>query len=386
MPAETGQPAAEPALEDPTDIVPATGAASESAGEAEIGRGWFDDRLRDFVQALAIDSMGTPRPTKARQALAAAAHDLIDRIANQRPTDEPAQDWPREAVFQPHQLLANTFQVRSLIASGGIGQIYRVWHRDLRTEHAIKILQPRYMLDTALSAMLMTEARMLGAVRHPGVVRCLGLLRDSDGRLLVVMDHIRGGTLSARLHEGPIPPADAVSLARHLLQTLTAIHAAGVVHNDLAPDNIMLRGDDINDPVLVDFGLARPVNAADAPETHQVAIDFAGKLSWISPERLDGAGHLSDARSDLYSLGLVLVAAATGRRLAMGTNHDTAVAARQSVPALDEVPEALRPLLTALLQPNPAERPANAEAALAVLDPRPRGAADLLARLWEGRA
>ena len=388
------EPPASPIGDESTEIVPATAAATAplaaqtAAGTGpplpETGRNWFDDRLRDFVQALATDAKGHSRPTDARQALAAAARDLIDRIANQRPLDEPDPGWPRDAVLQPHQLLANTFEVRSLIATGGVGQIYRTRHRDLRTEHAVKILLPRHTLHPALTAMLITEARLLSRIRHPGVVDCLGLLRDTDGRLLLVMEHIRGSTLSARLHDGPLSEPELLALARRLLESLAFIHAAGVVHNDLAPDNIMLRDDNAADPVLVDFGLARPLDPAVAPETDAVAIDFAGKLSWICPERLSAPGAPPDPRSDLYGAGLVLAAASTGQRLAMGTDTASAIAARQALPALEGVPRVLHPMLAALLQPSRDSRPDTADLALRLLDPAiPRSTpAALAARFW----
>ena len=384
------QPPAPAVGDESTEIVPATAAATAppapaAAGDGpplpEAGRSWFDNRLHDFVQALATDATGHPRSTDARQALAAAARDLIDRIANQRPLDEPDPGWPRDAVLQPHQLLANTFEVRSLVATGGVGQIYRARHRDLRTEHAVKILLPRHTLDPALTAMLITEARLLSRVRHPGVVDCLGLLRDTDGRLLLVMEHIRGGTLSARLHDGPLTEPELLSLARRLLESLAFIHAAGVVHNDLAPDNIILRDDNAADPVLVDFGLARPLDPAIAPETDAVAIDFAGKFSWVSPERLSAPGAPPDPRSDLYGAGLVLAAASTGQRLAMGTDTASATAARQALPALEGVPQVLHPMLAALLQPSRDSRPGTADIALRLLNPStPRST--LAARLW----
>ncbi len=358
-------PAAADEDDEPTAIVPATGAAARTPAEA-AGQRWFDQRLQDFVHALACDADGRSRTTEARQALGAAAQTLIARVVNQLPADQPAADWPRDAALQPEQLLANTFQVRMLLASGGVGQIYRVLHRDLRSDHAVKILHPRFMLDPALTALLVQEAEMLAAVRHPGVVGSLGLLRDGDGRMLLVTDYVRGGTLAGRLPHGPMPPADLLALARGLLGALHAVHAAGVVHNDLAPDNIILRDDACADPVLVDFGLAQPIDAGAGPAA--VQLDFAGKLSWVAPERLGGTGCPADARSDLYSLGLVLAAAAGGRRLPMGHDTETARAARATVPPLPGVPDSMRPAVTAMLQPAPRDRPASAAAALALLE------------------
>lgn len=330
---------------DPTAIVPARSAS----------RDWFDRRLRDFVGALATDEAGRPRSDVARQALAAVAHDMIARLSSPRASEEPDAAWPRDAALQPNQILANTFEVRTVLSSGGIGQVYRVRHRDLRTAHVVKVLQPRHVLDPTLTAMLVQEARLLARVRHRGVVGGLGLLRDGDGRLLLAMEHVRGCTLAARLAAGALPWPEVLALAHGLLAALGAIHEAGLLHNDLAPDNIILRDDSAADPVLIDFGLA---TALDEPaDQGAIELEFAGKLSWISPERLAGPAGAADARSDLYAFGLVLAAASSGHRLAMGHDKPAAVAARQAVPALDTVPPRLRPIVAALLQPQPHRRP-----------------------------
>ena len=154
-----------------------------------------------------------------------------------------------------------------------------------------------------------------------------------------------------------------VALATALLQTLAGLHAEGVVHGDLSPDNIILESDRCAAPKLIDFGLAR--RAGDAEVT--ALIRFAGKLSWVSPEQLLGREHPIDNRSDLYSLGLVLVAAAQGRRLDMGSDHASAAAARADVPMVKDMAPPWAGLVHQLLQPRPEDRPRDAAAVLADL-------------------
>ncbi len=347
-------------MDEATAIVPATGAADDA-------QRWFDRRMHDFLHALSHTERGDLRGTVERHALAAAARDMIERVGFAGPGEiAPDANWPRDAVLQPGQLLANSYQVRAVIARGGVGEIYRARHRDLRTEHAIKILLLRHTLDLLLTTMLMDEARLLQTIRHDGVVGCHGLLRDGDGRLLLVMDYIDGPTLAARLREGPIAQASLVRFARRLLEAVGAVHAAGVVHRDLSPDNIMLAAGDATRPVLIDFGVAC---LATQPEGQRILVEFAGKLSWIAPERLGGEDAVSDARSDLYSAGLVLAAAALGRRLDMGADLESARAARKTVPDLTGVPPPLDRLLDSLLAPKPADRPATAADALALIEP-----------------
>ncbi len=338
-------------------------ASLASLDDADGARAWFNARLHAFATALSHDQAGRLRPETERQALAQAARDMVERLVSRRPAGA-ASDWPAEATLQPGQLLANTFHVRALIARGGVGEVYRVRHRDLRTEHAVKILQPQHMLDTTLASMLMDEGRILLRLRHPGVVAGHGLIRDGDGRLLMVMEFVRGSTLAARLRDGPLDAAELTALATGLLTALGGLHGEGVVHGDLSPDNIMLEEDRCAAPKLIDFGVAHIIGPADEAA---ILVDFAGKFSWVSPEQLRGAGQAIDGRSDLYSLGLVLAAASRGRKLDMGSDHGTATAARRGAPALDGVPPAWAAILQCLLAPSPDQRPPNAAAAMALL-------------------
>jgi hypothetical protein len=233
--AEAGR---EPAPEPPdvTELMPTPAAASPVAP----GQPWFDGLLTAFIGALRQDETGQPRPPEARQALAAAARDTIARVAMQGVS---GAGWASDTVLQPDQLLANTYIVRALIARGGIGEIFRARHRDLKTEHAIKILLPRYALDPTMLTLMLEEARLLQSVRHEAVVGCQDLLRDIDGRPMLVMDYLRGRTLSSRLREGRLSDADLRALTCRLADGLAAIHDAGIVHQDISPDNVILLED-----------------------------------------------------------------------------------------------------------------------------------------------
>ena len=215
--------------------------------------------------------------------------------------------------------------------------------------------------------MMLDEARLLQSVRHEAVVGCQDLLRDADGRPMIVMDYLRGRTLSSRLREGRLALPELMALARRLADGLSAIHAAGIVHQDISPDNVMLTDDSCAAATIIDFGLARTVGSIR--DTHR-NLDFAGKYSWSSPEQLSGRVTAVDFRSDLYSLGLMLAAAARGYRLDMGTDLESARAARTTVPSLAGIEEPVAGLLTVLLAPSPNARLASAAEIHTMLAPR----------------
>jgi serine/threonine protein kinase len=185
-------------------------------------------------------------------------------------------------------------------------------------------------------------------------------MRHRDGRFFIVMHFVSGPTLARQA--GPIPLDAVVALARCLAAALAAIHAAGYVHQDISPENVILPGAKPHAAVIVDFGISLDLRSDAARRRPAV---FAGKMSFASPEQMQGE-PVTQA-SDLYSLGLVIAAAARGARLNMDR------AARRKPPPLPNVPAPLAPILHRLLQPDPHNRPSVRELE------------DLLASLAEGK-
>ena len=315
-----------------------------------------------------------------RTRIVPAAHSIAPPPAPPADEADPVVFWG-DAIFRPGQLLANTFTVRTLISRGGMGEIYRATHRDLGTEHAVKVLRPAMLDEPSAVALLLEEARLLQHIRHDAVVPCHGLIRDGDGRQLLVMEFLRGETLSIRLRQGALREPGLAVLLRRLLLTLEALRGYGIVHQDISPDNLILRNDSLHELTLIDFGVARVLSE---PAGAHGSLDFAGKYSWVSPEQLDPAraGSIGPA-SDLYSVALVVAAAARGSKLDMGQDLPTALAARTGVPRLDGVPEPIAVLLRRLLAPMP-DRRARAADILAALD-EPRGYRRLIRRLLPER-
>ena len=311
----------------------------------------FQDRLDAFVAVLTHDARGNVRPDDEQAALIDAARSLLDRLASGAPALPPA---PADAAgsLAAGQILANTYTVLEPIGCGGVSEVFRVRHRELGSERAIKILRPEHALDPLLKEMMVDEARALLSLVRPGVVRGHELMRHGDGRLFIVMNFVRGPTLAECTAAGPLRSDEVFALVRRLAATLHAVHAAGYIHQDISPENIVLPDRNAAAAVLIDFGIAIDLRR---PLAQRRPVDFAGKLSFASPEQLLGAA--TTEASDLYSLGLVIAAAARGGKLDIGRDAMSARAARATLPSLSDVPTELVPILQQLLQPDPRARP-----------------------------
>lgn len=327
----------------------------------------FADVLRRFVDSLVHDPSGAERAPAEREALLAATRDMLNRVGAS--LDAPGAPLAEGAVFRTGQTVAGVFKVVDLISRGGMGELYRARHCELNTDHVLKVLQAGWVGDPNAMALLRNEARLLLMVRHDAVVGGQGLLRDADGRPVVVMDFLRGPSLARVLRSRTLDVPDVLALGSRLLGGLGALHGRGIVHGDLSPANIVLCDEQPGGATLVDLGVARLLTELRGPHD---GLDFAGKYAWAAPEQLTPGAPL-DARSDLYSLGLVLAAAAAGQPLPMGEDEATARRQRTRAPPLDTVPAPLRPFLARLLQPLPANRPATAPDAAAELAAVPVG-------------
>jgi serine/threonine protein kinase len=305
----------------------------------------LQDRLDAFVERLTHDADGNPRGVVERMALIDAARSLLDRLASGEPAPPPGHPAARGSL-EPGQVLANTYTVLEMIGRGGLSEVYRVRHRELGSERAIKILQPEHAVDPLVNIMMADEACALLSLRHPGVVRCRELMRHGDGRLFIVMDFVRGPTLARQA--APMHLDAVLTLARRLAATLDAIHNAGYVHQDISPENVILPDARLRAAVIIDFGVVLDLRSSAA---RRRPVSFAGKLSFASPEQMTGA-PVTPA-SDLYSLGLVIAMAARGLKLDMGRDEASALAARKELPALHGVPAPLVPVLQNLLHPDP---------------------------------
>lgn len=259
-------------------------------------------------------------------------------------------------------VLAERYRIDEFVGAGGMASVYRATDQALGRTVAIKLFAPG-TAGRGDEARQMTETRLLASLSHHALVTLFDAHLPERGHAFLVMEYIDGGTLDARVMGGAISDTDAASLARELGEALHVVHAAGIIHRDVKPSNILLRPTLAPEsplrPTLADFGIAYLVDTTrlTAPGT---AI---GTAAYLAPEQVRGAAPTT--ASDIYSLGLVLIEALTGRRAFAQQTPVEAIAARLSVQP--EIPASLGPrwrsLLTAMTARDPERRPTALEVA-----------------------
>jgi serine/threonine protein kinase len=236
-----------------------------------------------------------------------------------------------------------------------MADVYRGTDELLDREVAVKLMrgvEPR----GAAHARFLSEARTLAGLSHPGLVAVLDV-GTSEDRPFLVLELVEGGTLARRCTRQALDPGRVVDIGRQIAEALACVHAAGVVHRDVKPSNVLAGHD--GRVRLTDFGIARPVGD---PAWHTGTDELVGTAAYLAPEQVRG-GVVTPA-SDVYSLGLVLLEAATGRRTYPGPPIEAALARLRGSPAIPvSLPVRLQRLLRAMTEDDPASRPSAAEVA-----------------------
>ncbi|HKC23618.1 MAG TPA: bifunctional serine/threonine-protein kinase/formylglycine-generating enzyme family protein, partial [Thermoanaerobaculia bacterium] len=271
----------------------------------------------------------------------------------------PRASGPASGTLRAGEML-DRFEVLELLGAGGFGEVYRARDQRLHRTVALKILPDSFAKDAERRERFRREAEAASALNHPGICTVHDLV-EVDGRLVLVMELVPGRTLHEELAGGALAEERARDLALQLLDALGEAHRAGIVHRDVKASNVLVTPG--GRAKLVDFGLAKVVASTDGLTAEGTAL---GTLHTMSPEQL--LGRPLDARSDLFSFGVVLHEMLSGGLPFRGSN---AVAVADAI--LHAPPESLaptlpiakgwRPVVERLLRKEPGERFASAEEA-----------------------
>ncbi len=259
---------------------------------------------------------------------------------------------PRNAVGVR---LNGIYEIDRPIASGGMGDIYEAHTVHTGDRVAVKVLRAEFAQNEAALALFRKEASALHNLQHEAIVRYFVCSVDPTLQCpYLAMEFVDGETLSELLAHGPLPFEAVRKLSRRLASGLHAAHEHGIVHRDVAPDNVLIPNGNVELAKIIDFGIARMTRAQDGTV---IGSGFAGKYNYVSPEQLGLFGGNVTSKSDIYSLGLLLAAAISGRPLDMSGSQVEVLEKRRRLPDLTSIDQRFRPLLKAMLQPDPADRP-----------------------------
>jgi Tol biopolymer transport system component len=268
-------------------------------------------------------------------------------------------------VALPRGTRVGPYETMSLLGMGGMGVVYRARDTRLQRDVALKVLLPSIADHPDRLARFGREARVLASLNHPHIAHIYGI-EDADGVRAIVMEFVAGSTLADRIAQGPIPPAEALPIARQVAEALESAHELGVVHRDLKPANVKVRDD--GTVKVLDFGLAKALDTGatrddtllpppTSAQTMTMPGVVLGTIPYMAPEQV--SGKPADRRADIWALGCVLFEMLSGTRAFAGNDADTMVAVLSKEPNWDALPpsaSAIHPLLVRCLRKDPRQR------------------------------
>ncbi len=269
--------------------------------------------------------------------------------------------------FKPGWMLGNRYQILQLLGEGGMGAVYKARDRELDRLVALKIIRPNLVLSSEILHRFKQELILARQVTHRNVIRIFDL-GEADGVKFITMEYIDGETLrTILLREGKLTPVEASKIIRQVCRGLEAAHAEGVIHRDLKPQNIMR--DAQHRIVVMDFGVAHLADAAEIrpprPPSGDVSTMQAqpfysrtgvlvGTPAYMAPEQ--ALGQETDARSDIFALGIIFFELLTGQMPFQADTHDVLLKrTREKAKAVHEidpkVPRSLSKIVERCLEP-----------------------------------
>lgn len=317
--------------------------------EHEPPHGEVDEPL-DRTMALPDASGSPPGPAPTRQPASTAADPLVGTV------------------------VAGRYEIVSRLGQGGMGTVYRAHQLGMERDVALKLMNPELLDDPKAATRFEREMRCAAQRNHPNIVTIYDFGKTDDGRFFLAMEFLEGETLRELIdRETQLDPLRASRIVRQVLEALTAVHDEGIVHRDIKPANLMvcrLRGSK-EWVKLLDFGIARRAERDRDEPALTVTHGVIGSLRYMSPEQ--ASGEDVDARSDLYSVGVLFFEALTGRPLHRCRDpKDELLRALVSLAQRNAVAD----FVLSLLARHPDDRPASAEIAHARLEELTAGETD----------
>ncbi len=263
-----------------------------------------------------------------------------------------------------------SYKLIEQLGRGGMASVYRGYQESIDRSVAVKVLPPEFLHDPNFTARFLTEARTLAKLTHPSILPLYDFGTANDVPY-IVMPLMSNGTLSDRLGQGPLAPAEVVRILTPVAAALDYAHTQGVLHRDVKPSNVLF--DQRDTPFLADFGIAKALESTSG----LTGTGVVGTPDYMSPEQ--ARGEQLDGRSDLYSLGVVVFQCLTGTQLFKATTPLGVMLkhATEAPPPLrasrPDLPQALEEVVQKSLAKYPNERYQTASAFIAALNTAARG-------------
>jgi len=274
------------------------------------------------------------------------------------------------------KVLKDQYRIVELLGQGGMGSVYKGVNIPLRQDVAVKIMEPVVRKNLEQVKRFHVEALATSRLRHPNTVRVFDFGQENDGTIFLVMEFLEGRSLEeALLKDGRFSPKRALQVFRMTMGSLAEAHSYGIVHRDLKPSNIMLTDmPGAHDFVkVVDFGIAKILQGEGMEKGLTKTGMIVGSPEYMSPEQI--AGKAVDARTDLYSLGLVMYRLISGKLPYTGDTPITVMLKQGTEPlppfpndVLQKMPAGLNELIRKMAEKAPESRPVSAQEVLDALD------------------